>query len=256
MSAPDPQSARVSNAPASASRASAASAPDLHAELASSWERNAEAWTTAVRSGAIPSRRAGTDAAILDAVRRAGPGHILDVGCGEGWLVRALAADGHEVTGVDASAPLIAAAEAAPAPAGTGRIRYAVADYAALPALAERLGAPFDIAVCNFALLGDDLHDTLLAIRALLADHGTLVIQTMHPWSACGDAPYADGWRTETFDAFGGQFPTPMPWFFRTLSSWCRTISDAGFQLSAVNEPVAPGASLPLSLVLTARALH
>ena len=28
------------------------------------------------------------------------------------------------------------------------------------------------------------------------------MIQTVHPWGACGDEPYRDGWRLETFDGF------------------------------------------------------
>jgi hypothetical protein len=43
----------------------------------------------------------------------------------------------------------------------------------------------------------------LAAARARLARGGALVIQTVHPWTARGDAPYADGWRTETFAGFG-----------------------------------------------------
>ena len=55
-------------------------------ELAASWERNAANWTRVVREGLIPSRRAGTDAAILDAIAERAPRRLLDIGCGEGWL--------------------------------------------------------------------------------------------------------------------------------------------------------------------------
>ena len=79
----------------------------------SSWIANASAWTDAVREGRIASRKNGTDAAIVEACR-AHPGMtVLDVGCGEGWLSRALASSGATVVGVDASEPLIIAARAA-----------------------------------------------------------------------------------------------------------------------------------------------
>ena len=59
-----------------------------------SWHPNADAWIDAVRSGSIGSRRRGTDAAVVAACA-AQPGlRVLDVGCGEGWLARALAAQG------------------------------------------------------------------------------------------------------------------------------------------------------------------
>ena len=58
--------------------------------LLASWDANAAAWTTAVREQRIPSRRAGTDAAIVQACLRTIAATVLDVGCGEGWLARAL----------------------------------------------------------------------------------------------------------------------------------------------------------------------
>jgi SAM-dependent methyltransferase len=87
------------------------------AGVAESWVANAEAWTAAVRGGAIPSRRAGTDAAIVEACAAALPAlagaAVLDLGCGEGWLARALAARGARVAGADGSAPLVERARAA-----------------------------------------------------------------------------------------------------------------------------------------------
>ena len=87
---------------------------------------------------------------------------------------------------------------------------------------------------------------------ANLAPGGALVIQTVHPWTAAGDEPYADGWRTETFDAFGAEFAEPMPWYFRTLESWVDALHGAGFRLAALREPVHPGTRPPVSLLMVA----
>src|SRR5439155_26179650 len=79
---------------------------EFEAQLQRSWISNADAWTDAVREGRIPSRKAGTDTAILDAVRKFAPCSLLGLGCGEGWLARALSSEGYTVTGVDASSAL------------------------------------------------------------------------------------------------------------------------------------------------------
>jgi len=138
--------------------------------LAASWVDNADAWTTAVRTGAIPSRRAGTDEAILHAIARAPTGPLIDVGCGEGWLARAICALGRDVVGIDASALLIEAARRAGSAAGP---RYEQASYAELADRGPELGAPFVVAVCNFALLDNELADALIAIRARVAPPST-----------------------------------------------------------------------------------
>jgi len=61
---------------------------DRKAELARSWDWNAANWTRAIRDGLIASRKAGTDAAILDAIAAREPRWFLDAGCGEGFHVR------------------------------------------------------------------------------------------------------------------------------------------------------------------------
>jgi len=216
---------------------------DRESRIQRSWRINADAWTRAVREQRIASRRAGTDAAIVNALVASGARRVADLGCGEGWLARALAAHGCDVVGIDASPELITAAR------GLGGVRFEAIAYADIDA--RELGR-FDAVVFNFALLGDDLRAPLAAARSLLADGGHLFVQTVHPWSACGEAPYADGWRVETFDAFGGEFREPMPWYFRTLRGWSDALREAGFAIEAVVEPVADGK--PLSLLMRASA--
>ncbi|MEM1116453.1 MAG: class I SAM-dependent methyltransferase [Bacteroidota bacterium] len=221
---------------------------DRAARLDASWTANAEAWTRAVREGAIPSRRAGTDAAAVEAVLRGLPprGRVLDVGCGEGWLARALAKRGARVHGVDASAPLVEAARAA-----AGGPTYAALSYAEAVADPDRLGGPYDAAVFNFALLDDDVVGILRAAADRLGAGGRVVIQTVHP--AAVEAPYRDGWREEAFGAFEGDFE-PMPWYFRTFGSWVGALAEAGLRLTEAAESVHPETGVPLSLVLVAEA--
>ena len=221
-------------------------AGDPAARMLRSWERNAAAWTGAVRERRIASRRAGTDAAIVAAVLAARPRNVLDVGCGEGWLARELSTHGCRVVGIDASEALIASAR------NLGGGTFEAVAYADVSDRATGLGAPFDVAVCNFSLLEADLAPVLDALRRILDTRGRLLIQTVHPWIANRDGAYADGWRTETFADFGGEFAEPMPWYFRTLASWIAIVVAAGFNIERVDEPTDAGSGRPLSLLIQA----
>jgi SAM-dependent methyltransferase len=212
--------------------------------LLASWHANAAAWAEAVRSGAIESRRLATDAAILGAVQRRWPQKVLDLGCGEGWLVRALAEQGLAAIGVDGSGPLVEAA----ARAGGRFLRLGYAELVAEP---ERCGAGFDLVVANFALFEEKTLPLLAALRRIMTADGWLLVQTLHPLAA--GPPYEDGWRTEDFCGFGSGAWTPMPWYFRTLGSWIGVLREAGFALHGLQEPAHPQERRPLSLLLEAR---
>ncbi|HUF28805.1 MAG TPA: class I SAM-dependent methyltransferase [Gemmatimonadaceae bacterium] len=227
------------------------------AEIAASWDANAAGWTALVRRGGIPSRLAGTDDAILTACARAGARagahvaapRVLDVGCGEGWLARALCTRGFEVLGVDGSAYLVARAREAGGPA-----RFEVANYRQLredPALAA---GPWDLVICNFSLFGEHLDRFLAALAGRVAPGGALLVQTVHPWPiAAAEPPYDNGWRRETWSRFGDDLATPMPWYFRTLGSWIALLRAAGLDIASLEEPRDPATGWPLSLLFECR---
>ncbi|RON51594.1 class I SAM-dependent methyltransferase [Pseudomonas frederiksbergensis] len=216
--------------------------PASESSLLQSWHHNAAAWIEAIRSASIESRQQVTDQAILLAVLSRQPERVLDLGCGEGWLLRALADRGINVVGVDGDASLVEAARAA------GSSAVHVASYEALVETQVDIGSGYDLICANFALLHQDIIPLLAAMNALLAPGGALVIQTLHPWTAAaGD--YQDGWREETFAGFKGQWQ-PMPWYFRTLSSWLNALDMAGFQLVSLQEPQHPQSPVPQSLLL------
>jgi 2-polyprenyl-3-methyl-5-hydroxy-6-metoxy-1,4-benzoquinol methylase len=220
---------------------------ELLAQMAHSWNSNAQAWTRLVRNAGIESRRVATDAAIIAAVTARSPRRVLDAGCGEGWLCRALEARGIDVVGIDASASLVASARAA------SKSEYHQVSYEELvaqpaPADVEH----YDAIVCNFSLLHEDLEPLLRRFGSMLGSNGALLIQTVHPWSARGDDAYADAWRTESFASFEEEFPEPMPWYYRTVGSWTQLLGRAGFALEQLIEPTHPQTGTPLSLLLVA----
>ncbi len=218
---------------------------DRSKSLAKSWDDNAGNWTKAVREGQIPSRRAGTDDAIVAAILDREPARLLDVGCGEGWLVRRIVrASGCRAVGIDGSAALIEAARSAD-PTGD----YRVLSYADLVGGTSSLGDRFDVIAFNYAILNEDAAQLLTAVTPALARDGCIIIQTLHPQTQ--DGPYRDGWRTEDFSGFAIPGWKPMPWYFRTLESWHAVIRDAGLVLCDLAEPTAEGDDRPLSLILT-----
>ncbi|WP_223513912.1 class I SAM-dependent methyltransferase [Pseudomonas sp. GL-B-19] len=212
--------------------------------LLKSWKHNAQSWIEAIRTGAIESRLKVTDQAILLAVIGRQPENVLDLGCGEGWLLRALAERGITAIGVDGDPTLVKAARAA------GSSPVHLASYEALVEAKVNVGCDYDLICANFALLHQDIIPLLAAMNALLVPGGTLVIQTLHPWTAAaGD--YQDGWREETFAGFEGLWQ-PMPWYFRTLSSWLNALDMGGFRLVGLQEPQHPQSPVPQSLLLVA----
>jgi 2-polyprenyl-3-methyl-5-hydroxy-6-metoxy-1,4-benzoquinol methylase len=208
------------------------------------WQGHAEPWTRAVREGRIESRRLVTDAAIVGAVLALEPHGALDIGCGEGWLARRLAEEGIQVTGVDLVPGLI---EAARAQGGDFRtLSYAELAQGGLG------DVRFDVAICNFSLLGKESVDELLqAMHLVLNPGGSLVVQTLHPCVIEG--AYRDGWRDGSWAGCGEGFGQAAPWYFRTLAGWQAAFAAAGLSIFDLDEPVHPHTGRPASVVFTLR---
>ena len=212
-----------------------------------SWVDNASAWVSAVREGKIPSRRAGTDAAIMNAIFERQPHRVLDAGCGEGWLARQLSERGISVTGFDGSAPLVDRAKEF----GGGDFKHL--GYDAFIENPSSAGGDYDVVAFNFSLFTADIVPTLRAAATVLRPGGSLILQTVHPFNDAEGERYEDGWREETFATMSPDFKTPMPWYFRTMKSWINSVVQAGLKLVEVREPLNKETGRPLSLLLIAR---
>jgi SAM-dependent methyltransferase len=218
--------------------------PDPQSALIQSWQLNAHSWIEAIRTGAIASRQQVTDQAILLAILGRQPERLLDLGCGEGWLLRELDKRGVQAVGVDGDATLVEAARSA------GSARVHLASYEMLVDGTVDIGRDYDLICANFALLHQDIIPLLAAMHDLLVPGGALLIQTLHPWTVAAGS-YQDGWREETFAGVEGQWQ-PMPWYFRTLSSWLNALDMAGLRLAGLQEPQHPQSPVPQSLLLVA----
>lgn len=221
--------------------------PLSDAKILDSWNRNAEPWTAAVRLRQIASRRLVTDQAIIEAVIASAPRSMLDIGCGEGWLCRRLAALGIDSIGVDAVPELIAEAQRA----GPGAFR--VLSYESIAA--GDLPDPVDTVVCNFSLLGRESVEGIVRVAPrMMRPGGHLVIQTLHPVAASTAEPYQDGWRRGSWAGFDAAFTDPAPWYFRTIASWLQLFRTSRLLLLDLREPIHPetGQAASVIFILTA----
>jgi 2-polyprenyl-3-methyl-5-hydroxy-6-metoxy-1,4-benzoquinol methylase len=212
-------------------------------QIIDSWYKNAEPWTIAVREKQIESRLLVTDRAIVETILDVAPQSVLDLGCGEGWLVRKLAQAGIHAIGVDAIPALVEKARE------SGGGDFFVATYEEIAG--GKLNLTVDAIACNFSLFGEESVAELLgAIPTLLNRQGVLIIQTLHPLVSCRDLPYRDGWREGSWSGFSTDFVDPPPWYFRTLSSWLDLFSRHGWRLKGIKEPIHPKTLKPASLII------
>ena len=212
-------------------------------QILESWKANAGNWIATIDNADLESRVLVTNDAIVNTVCSYGAHKILDIGCGEGWLTRALRAKGREVYGVDAVPALI---ENAIAKDGDF---YETIAYKEMAAGIPPAQQPFDAAVINFALI--DKEDTEAVINAapnFLVKNGLLFIQTLHPLSVASAGEYTSGWKPGSWNGMKRNFEQPYPWYFRTLEDWLQLFSQK-FHLAAMKEPVHPETKQPVSLI-------
>ena len=217
---------------------------DNEQRLIDSWNNNATSWTRVIRNQQIESRVLVTNSAILETVIELNPKTFLDVGCGEGWLCRELFSKGIDGWGVDASTELIEAARQ------EGDPRFIVSLYADLTSQKFGDTVHFSCVICNFSILGKrDLDYIASAGLCLLEEHGKIIVQTLHPIIACGDAAYAPGWRETAWQGIGNQTFHPAPWYFRTIESWIEEFQTHNYRLLKLQEPCHPATLKPISII-------
>jgi 2-polyprenyl-3-methyl-5-hydroxy-6-metoxy-1,4-benzoquinol methylase len=217
--------------------------------ILSSWHANAANWIDLIAQNGIESRKLATNKAIIDAVLSVTPSTVLDIGCGEGWLAAVLAGNDIHVTGADAIPALIEnARQKVPG-------HFLVATYEDIASGRAAIKGPFDAAVINFALIGKESTENLLAaLPGYLSRNGTLFIQTLHPYHRKALNDYTTGWKTGSWDGLGPQFTQPYEWYFRTLEDWTQLLKDSGFGNVVRKEIAHPATGLPLSVIFQCQA--
>ncbi|MFB7462777.1 class I SAM-dependent methyltransferase [Streptomyces sp. NPDC056224] len=159
---------------------------------------------------------------------------ILDAGCGSGPLSAALRDRGAAVTGIDASAGMLALA------------RRRLGDDAALHVvdLGDRLpfaDGSFDDVVASLVLhYLEDWGPTLAELRRVLRPGGRLIASVDHPFVAYTiQDPRPDYFATTSY-AFDWTFngrPVPMRFWRKSLHAMTEAFTTTGFRLAVVSEP-------------------
>ena len=219
---------------------------DDEQKILNSWHKNVTPWVRAIQEQQIESRRLVTDFEIVNAVTSLSANSALDIGCGEGWLVRALAAKGFSAMGLD-GVPGLVAKEGEKGEGNFDCVGYdELGDY--------ETPQRYDLAVCNFSLIGKhSVENVFKAVPALLSQQGIFIVQTLHPRSQASNEKYQDGWRKGSWDGFGSDFCDPAPWYFRTTESWIALFDMVGFSIAEILEPRHPATGDPLSIIFVGR---
>jgi SAM-dependent methyltransferase len=207
------------------------------------WEDEAADWVAWARTP-------GFDAywyyspAFFDQIVPAPGRRTLEVGCGEGRVMRDLAARGHTAVGIDSSPTLLEHARGSDAGG-----EYVLADAAALP-FAD---AAFDLVVAYNSLMDvDDMPGSVREAARVLEPDGRLAVCITHPISEAGAfsertagaefvirGSYLDRRRfDETFERDGLRV-TFHGWCY-PLSDYTRALEDAGLVIERLRETRAP----------------
>ncbi|NQZ44930.1 MAG: methyltransferase domain-containing protein [Flavobacteriaceae bacterium] len=211
--------------------------------IRSTWSKNAQRWSAVIDGNEIESRRF-TNAAILRVIQALGPQRVADLGCGEGWLCRALQQTGIEAYGFDGTIELVALAQQK----SQGRFEHLAFEdiISGLPIPYH----PYDLIVFNFALyLKDEVAALLIQVMANVRDGGAVVIQTVHPdFLIDRGLPYRSQWIADAWEGLPGGFEDGHAWYARTLEDWKTLISEIPNSVSSVEE-VHDSDGKPLSLI-------
>lgn len=219
--------------------------PKNENEIIESWKLNVAPWIKAIEEKEITSRVEITNKAILDTLLSLTPKRVIDVGCGEGWLVRELVNNGIDATGIDIVPEFIEYA----VNKGKGTFKVVAQEDISEMHFSEK----FDTIVCNFSLLGDKAVENVFdKASSILTPGGHLVIQTLHPINCKDDEHYADGWQEGSWSGFNDAFSKPAPWYFRTLHTWKKMFCERGFSLITY-EPINPITQRAESIIFIGR---
>jgi 2-polyprenyl-3-methyl-5-hydroxy-6-metoxy-1,4-benzoquinol methylase len=169
--------------------------------------------------------------------------HVLDAGCGTGYLCRLLAKQGAVVTGLEPATPLFEYAVEREEQDPLG-ITYIQQDLSEWPIAL----ATFDIVVANMVFM--DIPDYQPAMHNCIAglkSGGHFLFSLLHPcFDEISSPAFEQSYRAKGYiriDEYFDEFVTEQTWgyhFHRPLSSYLNHVIDEGCLIQRVIEPKLP----------------
>lgn len=220
-------------------------------DVAETWNAYAAEWDACMGVAGDDTRRYWSDDVVLSMMGSPDGRQILDLGCGNGYLTRMLAARGADVVGVDISARMLS--RAASYPSTGGSIRYVESSITDLSHLPSQY---FDGAVSNYVLHDVADYDQALAeVHRVLRPGASLVLTLIHPCFTSGprtwdtsppDSPRRedaaallvdDYFRRSTYliDDWSGF--SAIPYYHRPLRDYWHAFKRQGFEVVGFDEP-------------------
>jgi SAM-dependent methyltransferase len=211
------------------------------------WESEGEHWVRWARTPDHDAYWFYRDAFFDDLLPAAGR-HTLEIGCGEGRVVRDLEARGHRLAAVDISDTLLGHARDERTNA-----HFALADGAALPFH----DAAFDLVIAyNSLQVVGDMPSTVAEAARVLAARGTFAVCVGHPMTDVGGhftGDDADARFVLRPDYFGNEWvddTVQRDGLTMRFTGWTYSLEDyaiafenAGFDIAALREPRPTGNS-------------
>lgn len=228
-------------------------------QIRQQWEENSEVFTELIAGVGTPHHKVILNPCVEELLGEVKGKHLLDAGCGEGYLARHYAKKGAKVTAIDLSPRLIAASKKISANEGLD-IEFQVGNVCNIKSIEDET---FDVVLSNLVLLNTPcLDDALKEYSRVLKKGGVLVFSIVHPafnfygpgsWEMGEKDPktkrrdglffkvdnyfdekeYTHYWKTRS----GEKFPAPISFFHRTLATYLNAIISSGLILIDFKEP-------------------
>lgn len=212
-------------------------------EVRGFWNRVARDWHTQVGDDGDANRRWNSDPVLWAFVGDVTGRHVLDAGCGTGYLSNHLQQRGASVIGVDLAEEMIAIAQDS-----YGGVDFRVDSVSELRTIED---AEVDVVVANYVLMDTpELAEATRAFFRVLRPGGHAVVVFSHPCFPQGRAVASQDGKEVTYrwdfsyfdeqrcvDPPWGHFTSDFIWFHRPLSAYWRAFADAGFRVGDFEEP-------------------